>query len=156
MASSTLPPSQRWFDDFTVDEVFEFGNRLVTEDEIVEFARRYDPQPFHIDPKAAAQSHFGGLVASGWMSGALLMREMYDHFICAASSMGSPGLDELRWLQPVRPGDRLSVRVTVLATKRSTSKPERGFVTLRQELLNQDGTVVMRVQGVAMLRCRPA
>src|SRR5438552_14010053 len=122
----SVPLKQRWFEDYTVGEVFEFGDHLVTAEEIVDFARRYDPQPFHIDPVAAAQSSFGGLVASGWMSGAVLMRMMCDHFIPPSSAMGSPGVDELRWLRPVRPGDRLKARVRVLQTRRSQSKPDRG------------------------------
>jgi acyl dehydratase len=151
--SSTLPLKDRWFEDYAVGEVFEFGDRLITEEEIVEFALRYDPQPFHTDATAAAQSSFGGLVASGWMTAALLMREMCDHFIPPLSALGSPGVDQLRWQRPVRPGDRLRVRVTVLETRRSQSRPERGVVTLLQEVINQSGDVVMSLQGRALQRC---
>lgn len=147
---------ERWFEDYAVGEVFEFGDRLVTEDEIIEFARRYDPQAFHVDAEAARHSSFGGLVASGWMTAALLMREMCDHFIAPRSAMGSPGVDELRWLRPVRPGDRLHVRVTVLAARRSRSKPDRGVLTLRQEAVDQSGEVVMSLLGRSMHRCRNA
>jgi acyl dehydratase len=144
----TVPLKERWFEDYAVGEVFEFGDRLVIETEIVEFALRYDPQPFHTDAEAAA------LVASGWMTGALLMREMCEHFISPLSAMGSPGVDELRWLRPVRPGDRLRVRVTVIEVRRSQSKPDRGAVTLRQEVINQAGDVVMTMRGRSLQRCR--
>jgi acyl dehydratase len=146
---------ERWFEDFAAGEVFEFGDRLITAEEIVEFARRYDPQPFHIDEAAAAQSHFGGLVASGWMTAAVLMGVLCEHFIAPASSMGSPGVDKLRWTRPVRPGDRIRVRITVLSTRRSQSKPDRGMITMRQEALNQRGEVVMSLEGLGMVRCRP-
>ena len=151
----TVAPKERWFDDFAVGERFEFGSCRVTADEIVEFARRYDPQPFHTDAAAAASSAFGGLVASGWMTAALLMRMMCDHFIAPASALGSPGVDRLRWLQPVRPGDRLRARVTVVETRRSQSRPDRGAVVMRQDLINQDGAIVMTQDGRALLRCRP-
>ena len=150
-----VPLRERWFDDYAIGESFEFGDHLVTEGEIVEFASRYDPQPFHVDREAAARSHFGGLVASGWMTGAVVMRMMVDHFIAPASAMGSPGVDQLRWLKPVRPGDRLRVRVTVLDVRRSQSKPDRGTIVLRQEALNQHRDVVMSQEGRAMIRCRP-
>jgi acyl dehydratase len=154
-ASLAVPAlKERWFEDYAVGEVFEFGDRLVTGEEIVEFAIRYDPQPFHADAAAAAHSSFGGLVASGWMTAALLMREMCDHFISPLSALGSPGVDQLRWLQPVRPGNRLHVRVTVLEARRSQSKPDRGVITLLQEVMNQSGEVVMSLQGRAMQRCR--
>jgi len=154
MPHSHLPPTARYFEDFAEGEVFEFGDRLVSEAEIIGFAQQYDPQPFHTDPQAALRSSFGGLVASGWMTGAIMMRLMCDHFIAPDSAMGSPGLDALRWLMPVHPGDRLSARVTVLGTTRSRSKPDRGVLRLRQEALNQNGEVVMSVDSIAMLRCR--
>jgi acyl dehydratase len=144
----------RWFQDYVEGEVFTFGEHLVTKSEVIAFASRYDPQPFHVDAAAAAQSHFGGLVASGWMTGGVLMRMLCDHFIPAASAMGSPGGDQLRWLRPVRPGDRLHARVTVLETRLSRSKPDRGTVLLRQEAINQNDEVVMSLQGIAMFRCR--
>jgi acyl dehydratase len=151
----SVPLRERWFEDYAAGEVFEFGDRLITAEEIVEFARRYDPQPFHTDPTAAAHSHFGGLVASGWMTASVAMSLLCEHFISPASSMGSPGVDMLRWLQPVRPGDRLRMRVSVTETRRSQSKSDRGVVRLRQEVLNQKGELVMSQEGLAMLRCRP-
>ena len=150
-----VPLKERWFEDFTEGEVFEFGDCLVTEGHIVHFAQQYDPQPFHTDPAAAQHSSFGSLVASGWMTGALVMRMMVDHFIAPQSAMGSPGLDQVRWLHPVRPGDKLHVRVTLLEARRSASKPDRGVLKLRQEAINQDGIIVMSMEGLAMQRCRP-
>ena len=151
-----IPPKERWFDDFLVGERFEFGDYLITAEEIVEFAQRYDPQPFHLDAEAAARSHFGGLIASGWMSCGVLMRLVCDHFIPSASSMGSPGIDELRWLKPVRPGDRVRAAVEVLAVKPSQSKPDRGVITVQQELINQRDDRVLTLVGRGMYQRRPA
>lgn len=153
--TSNVPLMDRWFDDFAVGEVFEFGDYVVGADEIVEFARRYDPQPFHLDEQAARASHFGGLVASGWMTCAVLMRLLCDHFIPRASSMGSPGVDEVRWLEPVRPGDQLRVRTEVLECRASRSKPDRGLLQCRHQLLNQHGRVVASILGMGMYRRRP-
>jgi acyl dehydratase len=150
----TPPLQQRWFEDYAAGESFEFGDYLITASEIVEFARRYDPQPFHVDAAAAAESHFGGLIASGWMTGSVLMRLVVDHFVAPGSSMGSPGLEQIRWRVPVRPGDRLSARVTVLESRASKSKPDRGSLLLRQEAMNQAGEVVMSLEGWALIRRR--
>ncbi|MBX3592777.1 MAG: MaoC family dehydratase [Burkholderiaceae bacterium] len=150
----TVPYKERYFEDFRPGEVIEFGDYLVTEEEIVEFARRYDPQPFHVDRKAAAESIYGGLIASGWMTGSIMMRLLVDHFIAPASSMGSPGVDEVRWSRPVRPGDRLHVRVTIVDTKRSQSKPDRGIVQVQQEMINQQGDTVMSLRGMSLSKCR--
>jgi acyl dehydratase len=146
---------QRWFEDYAVGEVFEFGQHEVTEQEIIGFARQYDPQPFHVDPEAAKSSPYQGLIASGWMTAALAMRMVCDHFIAAQSSMGSPGVDQVRWLHPVRPGDRLRMRVSILAVQRSRSKPDRGVVTARQEVINQHQQTVMSLDGKSMHRVRP-
>jgi acyl dehydratase len=153
VSTAPVPLRQRWFEDYRVGERFEFGDHVVTEAEIVAFARRYDPQPFHVDAQAGEASHFGGLVASGWMTCAVLMRLMCEHFV-AASSMGSPGVDRVRWLEPVRPGDRLRARVEIRHVRASLSRPDRGLVTLGQELLNQHGQVVLSLEGVAMIRRR--
>jgi acyl dehydratase len=150
----TVPYKERYFEDFRPGEVIEFGDYLVTEEEIVDFARRYDPQPFHVDRKAAAESIYGGLIASGWMTGSIMMRLLVDHFIAPASSMGSPGVDEVRWVRPVRPGDRLHVRVTIVDTKRSQSKPDRGIVQVQQEMINQQGDTVMSLRGMSLAKCR--
>lgn len=142
MRAPTLPPMgkpalrDRTFDDYEVGEVFEFGHLDVTEDEIVEFGRRYDPQPFHTDPEAAKASIFGGLIASGWHTGAMAMRLFVDHMLSPEHSLGSPGMDELRFLAPVRPGARLGLRVTILELTPSRSKPDRGVVRYRMEVLD--------------------
>lgn len=151
-----VPLKSRWLEDYRVGEVFEFGDHRVTQDEVIGFAQRYDAQPFHTDPEAARQSSFGTLVASGWMTGAIGMALMVAHFIPPAAAMGSPGIEQLQWLLPVKPGDRLRMRATVLQVRRSASKPDRGLLHLQQELLNQAGQTVMRHVGVAMMRCRSA
>ncbi len=144
----------RWLEDFNPGDVAEFGDTLVTEQEVIAFAKRYDPQPFHVDAEAAAASSFGGLVASGWHTSAMMMRMLVDHWVPQQASMGSPGVDELRWLKPVRPGARLSVRLTVLDTTRSRSKPDRGVVRTLTEVLNQQGEVVMSARSIAIVRVR--
>lgn len=152
----TVPFKERYFEDYEVGESVEFGDYAVTEQEIVEFAKRYDPQPFHVDSAAGAKTIYGGLIASGWMTGSIMMRLLVDHFISPVASMGSPGIDEVRWHKPVRPGDRLRVRVTVHEKRRSESKPDRGVIRMSQEALNQNGEVVMSYRGMGMYRCRGA
>lgn len=151
----TVPLKQRWFEDYAAGEVFEFGEHHVTEAEILAFANQYDPQLFHIDAEAAKASPYGGLISSGWMTTAVAMRMMCANFIPIESALGSPGVDQLRWLLPVRPGDTLRMRASVLDTKRSNSKPDRGVVTIRQEMLNQHGQVVMSLEGKSMHKARP-
>jgi acyl dehydratase len=142
------------FEDFVPGSVRTFGTVLVKEQEIIEFARRYDPQVFHTDPVAARKTPYGGLVASGWHTAAMAMRLIVDHNLSQVASAGSPGVDEVRWLKPVRPGDELSVRVTVLESRRSESKPDRGVVRSLVEVLNQHMEVVMSFKGVSLLLCR--
>jgi acyl dehydratase len=142
------------FEDFVPGSVRTSGTVLVTEEEIIEFAKRYDPQVFHTDPVAARDSIYGGLVASGWHTAAMAMRLIVENYLSGVASVGSPGVDEVRWLKPVRPGDRLSVRVTVLEARRSESKPDRGIVRSLVEVLNQDMAVVMSFKGVTMVLCR--
>lgn len=151
-----IPFRQRFFEDYPVGEAAEFGEYTVTEQELVDFARRYDPQPFHVDAAAAAESIYGGLIGSGWMTASIAMRMMVDHYISPLSSMGSPGIDALRWIKPVRPGDRLRMRVTVMDSRPSQSKPDRGMVQCRQEVLNQDDVTVMSLEGWGMYRRRAA
>jgi acyl dehydratase len=146
----------RYFEDFYVGEVLEFGSVAVTEADIVEFAERYDPQAFHVDPKAAAASPFGGLIASGWHTCAMYMRLLYDGLLADASSQGSSGMEELRWLAPVRPGDTLTGRYTVLDAQPSATKPNRGTVTFRSEMINQDGVVALRMVGRGQFGTRSA
>ena len=122
---------------------------------MVAFAREFDPQPFHTDEKAAEASIWGGLIASGWLTGSVLMRIFYDGFLKDTASMGAPGIDQLRWLKPVRPGDTLTVRLTVLETAASRSKPDRGIVRSLMEVLNQHSEIVMTTKGVNFFRRRP-
>ena len=131
------------FDDFAPGQVVELGSVAVSEEEIVAFARQFDPQPFHVDPEAAKESVFGGLIASGWHTGAVWMRLYVDSLLGGAASMGSPGIEELRWLAPVRPGDVLSGRLTVLETTPSERRPDRGTVRIRGEMVNQKGVTVL-------------
>jgi acyl dehydratase len=145
-----------WFDDFAAGMVREFGRYEVTRDEIVEFASKYDPQPFHTDEEAAKRSFFGGLIASGWLTCAIAMRMVCDDFVLKAASLGSPGVDQIRWKQPVRPGDVLSMRLTILETRASQSKPDRGLIRTRWEVMNQRGEIVMTTEGMGMYRKRPA
>jgi acyl dehydratase len=142
------------FEDYQLGSVYEFGPITVKENEMIEFARRYDPQVFHTDPEAARQSSFGGLVASGWYTAVLAMRLLVDNNFSFVETLGSPGLDELRWLKPVRPGDLLSVRLTIIGANRSRSKPDRGVVRESVKVLNQAGEVVMSWKGLNMVRCR--
>jgi acyl dehydratase len=132
-----------YFEDFRPGQVVELGSRTVTEDEIVGFAQQFDPQPFHLDPEAAKDSVFGGLIASGWHTGAMWMRLYVDSLLGGASGQGSSGIEELRWLAPVRPGDTLSGRLTVLEASSSESHPDRGTIRIRGEMVNQDGVTVM-------------
>jgi len=147
---------QRFFEDYTPGLVLEGGDYAMTEAEILGFAQRYDPQPFHLDHAAARDSMFGELVASGWNTAAVAMRLMVEHFFGAGGSMGSPGIDELRWPRPVRVGDRLRLRVTVEQARPSKSKPDRGLVHFHTEVLNQAGEVVMDLRGMAFFRARNA
>jgi acyl dehydratase len=147
---------EKYFEDYVPGSVRTFGTILVKEDEIIDFARRYDPQVFHTDPVGARKTAYGGLVASGWHTAAMAMRIIVEHYLSPVASVGSPGVDELRWLKPVRPGDKLSVRLTVLEARRSESKPDRGVVRSLVEVLNQDMTVVMSFKGVNILFCREA
>lgn len=135
-------PRIHW-EDFVAGSVAEFGPRLVTREEILAFATEFDPQPFHLDEAAAKATLLGGLSASGWHTCAVLMRIMCDGFLLDSTSWGSPGVDEVKWLAPVRPGDRLTVRRTVLDTRASQSRPEMGLVKFRFELFNGDGVRVM-------------
>jgi acyl dehydratase len=143
-----------YFEDYVVGTVHEFGSIAVEESEVIDFARRFDPQPFHIDPEAAKQSVFGGLIASGWHTAAMMMGMIVEHYLAQSASLGSPGIDELRWLKPVRPGDTLTARVTVLESRRSRSKPDRGIVYSLIEVLNQHQEMVMTLKALNLIRCR--
>ena len=152
--ATNAPVADRHFEDFVPGQVSEFGPIAIDEADIVAFARRYDPQPVHIDPHAAMVGPFGGLIASGWHTASLVMRILVEHYLARGAALASPGVDELRWLQPVRPGDVLRVRVTVLEARRSRSKPDRGLVRTRIETLNQDDAVVMSMIAMNLFLCR--
>jgi acyl dehydratase len=146
---------ERWFGDYALGTTAEFGPLRVTEADVVDFGRRYDPQPFHVDEQAAAAGPFGGLIASGWHTCALMMRLFADEYLSPVSSLGSPGVDELRWAVPVRPGDELTVRITVVEARASRSKPDRGLVRTRVELRNQAADVVLSLVAMNLIRVRP-
>lgn len=136
-----------FFEDFEPGMVLDLGNKTVSEEEIVAFAREYDPQPFHVDEESAAESAFGGLIASGWHTAAIFMRLYVDAVLSKAASQGSPGVEELRWLKPVRPGDTLSARVVVLDAAPSERNPDRGPVYIRSEVDNDRGETVMTMKA---------
>ncbi len=138
------------FEDFKVGQVIELGSCTVSKDEIIAFARKFDPQPFHIDEAAAERSIYGGLIASGMHTCSIFMRLLYDGLLSRAASMGSPGQDELRWIKPVRPGDTLSARGLVEELIPSRSKPDRGLIRTTYEVFNQDGDKVMTLRGIGM------
>ena len=146
----------RFYEDFPVGEVVEFGDRLVTADEIVAFAKDWDPQPFHLDAEAAKDSQIGELIASGWHTGCLLMRMMCDAYLIDSASEGAPGVEEIRWLKPVRPGDRLRARRTTLSARLSCSRPQIGIVEFHYELSNQNGDAVLIMRGSSFMRRREA
>ena len=148
------PIDDRYFEDYVEGDVHSFGSVAVEADEIMEFAKRYDPQAFHTDPEAAKQTPFRGLIASGWQTVGLMMRLYVEHYLTHIASLASPGIDELRWLKPVRPGDTLSVRVTVLKATPSRSKPDRGAVTSFIEVFNQANEAVMTLKAVNMIARR--
>ena len=130
--------NQEWFfEDYQEDTFIEIGPVYVKKDELIAFALKYDPQPMHIDPEAAKKGPYNGLIASGWQTCALVMRELVKNYFSPSSSLGSPGIDELQWLKPVRPGDMLKIRATIMETKLSRSKPDRGLVRTLVEALNQ-------------------
>lgn len=150
-----VPIDQRYFEDYIVGSSYEYGTAAVDEREVLAFAKQFDPQPMHVDPVVAAQGPFGGLIASGWHTSGLMMRLFVDHYLSSVASLGSPGVDELKWLKPVRPGDTLRIRVTVTDARRSRSKPDRGIVRTLIEVLNQRGETVSTINAMNLLRCRP-
>ena len=150
------PSHDRYFEDYIEGDVHRFGTIAVEADEIIAFAKRFDPQVFHTDPEAAKQTPFGGLIASGWHTAGLMMRLYVEHYLTTVASLASPGLDKLRWLKPVRPGDILSMSVTVLKTMPSKSKPDRGAVTSLIEVFNQADESVMTLKCVNIIARWPA
>jgi acyl dehydratase len=150
----SVPLDRRYFEDYVPGSIGEFGPIAVGEAAIVEFATHYDPQVVHTDAAVAARGPFGGLIASGWHTAVLVMRALVENYLSPVAALVSPGIDELRWLQPVRPGDVLQVRVTVLEARRSRSKPDRGLVTTLVEGLNQRGEVVLSFKAMNLFLCR--
>ena len=146
-----------YWEDFPTGRVFETGSRTLSEQDIVHFAQEYDPQSIHIDPEQAKQSVFGGLIASGWQTASICGRLMCDAYLRESAGAGSPGMEELRWFKPVRPGDTLRLRATVLESTPSGRQPNRGTTLFRWEILNQNGEVALSMVGRQLfLRRTPA
>jgi acyl dehydratase len=154
-ADFSAPMDDRWFEDYSAGSVYEYGHLTVTEAEILEFAGRFDPQPIHVDPDFAAAGPFGGIIGSGWHSAGLAMRLIADHYLSRVASLASPGVDELRWQVPLRPGDTLRLRTTIAETRPSRSKDDRGLVITQVELINADGGVPVGFRAMNILRRRP-
>ncbi|MSP00547.1 MAG: MaoC family dehydratase [Acetobacteraceae bacterium] len=154
MSDQTTFSKPRYFEDFPVGRVFEFGSVVVTEREIVAYARQFDPQTMHTDPEAAAKGPTNGLIASGWHTISLMMRMYTDHYL-PENGLPAPGVDEVRWHLPVRPGDTLSMRVTIQEARVSQSRPDRGVVRPLSEVLNQRGEVVLSMKPINLVRRRP-
>ena len=144
-----------YWEDFKVGEAVAMGTHTFVEEEMIDFARKFDPQPFHVDPVAAKDSYFGGLIASGWHTCAVAMRLLCDNYINRSASLGSPGIENVRWLAPVRAGDTLSYRRVVLEARTSRSRPNVGLVKSRTEAVNQKGETVLTFEGWGMFGRRP-
>lgn len=154
-SSFTTTIDNRYFEDYVVGSVHEFGSISVDEQEVIDFGKRFVPLSYHTDKEAAKKSRFGGLIASGWHTAALMMRLYSDNYLSRVAALGSPGVDEVRWGKPVFPGDALSIRVTVEEARRSASKPDRGVLRSFVEVLNQKREVVMSLKSINFVLCRP-
>ena len=146
----------RYFEDFEAGQEFPLGPHRVTREEIIAFAAEFDPQPFHLDEAAGADTLLGGLAASGWHTCALFMRMMYEGWLKDSASMGAPGVDKVQWVSPVRPGDTLSGRTIILETRESKSRPDRGFVRTRHEISKAAGEIVLVLETPIMIARRSA
>jgi acyl dehydratase len=146
----------RYYEDIEIGQTQRFGEKLVTREEVLDFARAFDPQPFHLDDEAAAATHFGRISASGWHTGSMVMRLVVDHMQNGEgqAGLGSPGIDQLRWLKPVYPGDTLSCESEVIEKRRSASKPEMGIMKSRLTAFNQHGEPVMSYIANGLIRTR--
>ena len=144
-----------WWEDFRLGDTTEMGRHTFTEEEILAFGRQYDPQPFHADPAAAQRTSFGGLIASGWQTCAIAMRLMVENYVGKTVSLGSPGVDNIRWLKPVRPGDTLVYKRIVTETRASMTRKGVGLVRHRYEAVNQAGELVLTMEGWGMFGRRP-
>ena len=149
--SFSVPPENRYFEDYTPGHVYEFGTITVSEAEIIDFARKFDPQYFHIDPERAKASRFGGIVASGWHTISLAMRLYVDHYLSHVASLASPGCEDIQWRNPLRPGDTLRIRITILDSRLSRSKPDQGIVRDRVEAINQRDELVLSMIAVSFI-----
>jgi acyl dehydratase len=154
-ADFAVPIEDRYYEDYQPGAVYEYGYATVTEAEILAFARQFDPQPIHIDPAFAAAGPFGGLIGSGWHTAGITSRLIGDHYLSRVASLASPGVDELRWTVPLRPGDTLRLRTTILEARVSRSKPDRGLVRTRGELINADDGVVLSLLVMNLIGRRP-
>ena len=153
-ADFSAPSDDRWFEDYSAGSVYEYGYLTVGEAEILEFATRFDPQPIHVDTEFAAAGPFGGIIGSGWHSASLAMRLIADHYLSRVASLASPGVDELRWQVPLRPGDTVRLRTTIAETRPSRSKQDRGLVITQVELINQDGGVPVAFRAMNLISRR--
>jgi acyl dehydratase len=153
-ADFAVPLTDRYFEDYQAGAVYEYGYASVTEPEIIEFARRFDPQPMHVDPEYAVTGPFGGIIASGWHTAGIFMRLYADHYLSRVASLASPGIDEIRWPAPVRPGDKLWIRTTILEARPSRSKPDRGLVHTRGEMFTGDDRQVLSLVALNFLKSR--
>lgn len=151
-----MPQPKWYFEDLEIGQPLDLGSCVVTEEEIVRFAEQFDPQPFHVDPDAAAQSIYGGIIASGWHTCSLMMRQVVKGLLGESAGLGSPGIDEIRWIRPLRGGDTLHVVMTVLEARPSVSKPDRGVVKMLWEASNQHGEAVATVRSLGMFQRRSA
>jgi acyl dehydratase len=150
-SSFPVPPDRRFLEGYSPGHVYEFGAITVSEAEILDFAARYDPQYFHLDPVKAAASEFGGVIASGFHTASLAMRLYVDHYLSHVASLASPGVDDLRWPNPLRPGDSVRIRVTILEARPSRSKADRGIVRGRVEAINQRDELVLSMTVVSII-----
>jgi acyl dehydratase len=153
-ADFAVGPAERYFEDYEPGAVYEYGHVGVSEADIVAFAERFDPQPIHVDARFAAGGPFSGLIASGWHTAGIAMRLIVDHYLSQVASLASPGVDELRWPAPVRPGDYLRLRTEIVDRRRSRTKPDRGLVRTRAELLNQQDQTVLSLVAMNLIGLR--
>jgi len=145
---------EAYLEDYKIGQSYEFGSIEISKDDIVDFAKKFDPQYFHLDEELAESSRFNGLIASGWHTCAIMMRLLVQNYISDCSSLGSPGVDKIRWLEPVRPGDSLSIKVKIIENRRSKSKPDRGVVKSRIEVLNRQRIVVLNMETTGFFLSR--
>jgi acyl dehydratase len=152
---ASMSEHKYYFEDMAVGATVDLGKRSVSEEEILRFAREFDPQPFHVDPEAAGKSIFGGIIASGWHTCSIMMRLLVDGLLSHSSSLGSPGIEQIRWVKPVRPGDTLHAVLTVQEVRLSQSKPDRGTARIHIDVTNQTGDLVMWMESFGMFATRP-